>query len=201
LGQGKQDSNLTRDACTRYYAFNLTVKHKNWRRRPIRARDFHPAGVSITFCYRSVPASQSAVALHGRCIRACPALLTDMNCMAHIRLFLYLSVLNFTCRTSRQNRLFRVSKSRNGGPRSIFSVSRQSRSYRRDCITIRKGRLRSARNNPALGHSTTLPCPEGHSPSLWDRLIPRNFQSHDKAASRGVHHPEMMVVAVKAPQT
>jgi hypothetical protein len=28
-----------------------------WRRRPIRARDFHPARVSITNCYRSVPVS------------------------------------------------------------------------------------------------------------------------------------------------
>src|SRR5262245_59455796 len=87
---------------------------KSWRRRPIRALNLCHAVTPIEFCYRSVPASMTAVALHGLCIRACPALLTDMNCMAHIRLFLYFSGLTFTWRPSRHNQLARVSKSRNG---------------------------------------------------------------------------------------
>jgi hypothetical protein len=42
--------------------------------------------------------------------------------MAHIRLFLYFSVLNFTRQTSCRNRLFRVSKSRNGASRGTFNL-------------------------------------------------------------------------------
>src|SRR5215470_8281339 len=117
-----------------------------WRRRPIRALNLCHAVTPTEFCYRSVAASMSAVALHGRCIRACPALLTDMNCMAHIRLSLYFSGLTFRWRPSRYNRLARVSKSRNGGPCSVFNCD--GKAVRIDAIVSGYGmeRFRSSRN-------------------------------------------------------
>jgi len=127
---------------------NWAPKHIHWRRRPIRALNLCHAVRPIEFCYRSVPASMSAVALHGRCIRACPALLTDMICMAHIRLSLYFSGLTFTWRPTRHNRLARVSKIRDGGPCSVFNC--HGKAVRIDAIVSRYGmeRFRSARNNP-----------------------------------------------------
>jgi hypothetical protein len=92
--------------------------------------------------------------------------------MVSTRPFLYLSVLNFTCRTSRQNRLFRVSKSRNGDSRGTFNL--RDRAVRIAAILSLFGRerFRSARKNMALGHSTyasvtggsfTVPLGQAHS--------------------------------------
>ena len=88
--------------------------------------------------------------------------------MVFTKPFLYLSVLNFTCRTPRQNRLFRVSKSRNGASRGTFNLRDKTV---RNAGIISLERDMPARNNLALappvysirgGGSFTVPLGQVH---------------------------------------
>jgi hypothetical protein len=60
--------------------------------------------------------------------------------MVFTKPFLYLSVLNFTGRTSHPNRLFRVSKSRNGDPRQREAKRDRGKTIRIAALLSRFGR-------------------------------------------------------------